>query len=296
MNHVFIVNPISGNGNYKNVIEWIEEYFEKSNETYEILITESVGHAKTLASNYNKNDILYAVGGDGTAHEILNGMSFESQLAVIPSGTGNDFYRMISNSRDLKAMLIATIEGNTTKVDVGLASGIRFLNCLNLGIDARVNKRVNESRNNIFPRKLAYMVYAVVEILQKYAQPITIKTDKETIQTNALLASFMNGKWYGGGFMSGPKADLKDGLLEMSVVSDMPLLKIFSVLPKYFKGTHLNLNVVNYKQIDHAHVSSTSSIVVGLDGEVFESSAMEVSVLPGVLTLRVPRGQNELHL
>lgn len=289
MKHIFIVNPISGNGNYQGVIEWVHQYFEMSRDDYEVHLTEYPGHAKEIASNYNSECILYAVGGDGTANEVLNGMNFESQLAIIPSGTGNDFFRNISKEKSLEKILESTIHGSVKKIDLGYTSGRYFMNCLNLGIDARVNLRVNQARQGIVPRKLSYIYYALREVVQKYAQPITVEYEGNVVKTNALLASFMNGKWYGGGFMSGPLADLSDGYLEMSIVEDMPLWKIFMVLPKYFLGKHLDLPVVNYKRVQHVKVSSDEKIVMGVDGEVFEEYSLEIEVKKLALSLRVPR-------
>lgn len=292
MKHIFIVNPISGNGNYRDVIDWVVELFSKTNDKYEIHVTKYPGHAKEIASQYDSNTVLYAVGGDGTAHEVLNGMDMNAQLAIIPSGTGNDFYRMISKNKDLRSVLEATINGETKKIDIGKTGNTYFLNCLNLGIDARINLNVNNARKSIIPRKLSYGIYALLEVLKKYAQTIEVDYDGTKVSTNALLASFMNGKWYGGGFMSGPFADLSDGYLEMSLVEDMPRWKIFTVLPKYFMGKHTDLSVVTYKRVKKVSVKSRELIVMGVDGEVFEDYSVDIEIVPSVLNLRIPNGQN----
>lgn len=291
MKHIFIINPISGNRKYKDVIKWIEDYFTNESDKYEIHITQYPGHAKEIASQFKGEYILYAVGGDGTANEVLNGMDFECQLALIPSGTGNDFYRNISSEKDIAKILDLTVNGTVKKVDIGKASNVYFMNCLNLGIDARVNLRVNEARHGMIPRKLSYAFYALVEVFQKYAQPIQVEFNGKSISSNALLASFMNGKWYGGGFKSGPLADLTDGYLEMSVVKDMPRWKILTVLPKYFLGNHLNLDVVTYERVQNVRVSSKELIVMGVDGEVFKDYNVDIEMLAGKLNLRVPREQ-----
>ncbi len=290
--NIFIVNPISGNGNYKEVIEWVHNHFKNNKQDYEVHITEYPGHAKEIASRFSDDVILYAVGGDGTAHEVLNGMNLNAQLAIIPSGTGNDFYRMISKDKTISRVLESTIYGQVKTIDIGKAAGSYFLNCLNLGIDARINLRVNNARSGFIPRKLSYATYALLEVMKKYAQTIDVTIDGVTTTTNALLASFMNGKWYGGGFMSGPFADYSDGLLEMSLVTDMPRWKIFKVLPKYFLGKHTDLSVVTYKQVNKVKVSSSSLIVMGVDGEVFEDYSVDIEVLPKALNLRVPFEQN----
>ena len=291
MNHVFIINPISGNGKYAKVIAWVEAYFKDSLETYQIHITQYPGHAKTIAATYGAGDVLYAVGGDGTAHEVLNGMNFTSELAIIPAGTGNDFFRMLSKQTKLETILLQTVEGVSQCIDVGTVNSKYFLNCLNLGLDAQVNFRVNEARNGHVPRSLLYMFYALAEVFKKKVHPIRVTQGDMTFETSVLLASFMNGKWYGGGFKSAPLAKLDDGLLEMILVSDMSILKILNVLPRYFRGKHLALDVVTYRRVNKVVISSNTEIVCGVDGEVFKDFEVTIDVLAHALTLRRPAEQ-----
>ena len=93
MKHVFIVNPTSGVGKYQVVIDYVKDYFEDKEDNYEIRITEYVGHATEIAREYDVSHVLYSVGGDGTSHEIINGMQEGVSLGIIPVGTGNDFFR-----------------------------------------------------------------------------------------------------------------------------------------------------------------------------------------------------------
>ena len=119
MKHVFILNPVSGRESAKTLIPVIEDYFKNSEEEYEILKTEYAGHAKELASQFHKEDnvCIYATGGDGTLWEVVNGLKPEVTFSIIPSGTGNDFFRMIeANIYDMAKLVKDTIEGEEIKI------------------------------------------------------------------------------------------------------------------------------------------------------------------------------------
>jgi diacylglycerol kinase family enzyme len=95
MKHIFIINPISGTKKFNQYMDYIEETMKDRKLEYEIILTQYEKHASTLASKYDENDdvTLYVFGGDGTVHEVINGIKPNIPLAIIPVGTGNDFYR-----------------------------------------------------------------------------------------------------------------------------------------------------------------------------------------------------------
>lgn len=286
--HVFIINPTSGTGEYQEILDLIKENFAGSELNYEIRKTEYVTHATEIAKEYTGEVVLYSVGGDGTAHEILNGISPEVEMAIIPVGTGNDFWRMIDYKGTLKDILYKTIQGKAIDIDVGLANGRRFLNCANIGFDAEVNKRVNNVHQDFVPRSIVYLYAALRELVRYKAIDVEIELDGVKTKHNILLSSFMNGKWYGGGFMSAPKADLTDRKLDVCIVEDMPANKILSVIPKYYKGTHLDLKEVSYRQVSKIRIRSKEKIIIGNDGELFEFDDIEIRIDPNTLKLRLP--------
>lgn len=289
MKHVFIVNPISGKGDYRKVEAWVKNYFEDKEDDYEIIRTDYPGHASEIAAQYGKDVILYSVGGDGTAHEIINGMNLEeSALAIIPVGTGNDFWKMYRIHESLEVILEKTINGTLRHVDLGYSANRYFLNCLNVGVDAEVNRRVNNSRSKLIPRTFIYMIFAVVELIRKKAVTFEYVIDGERHSFTTLLASFMNGKWYGGGFKSAPNAVFDDGLLDVTIVEDVPLRRIPKLLPMYYKGTHLNEDVVNLYRAEKIVVKAPKSVAVGLDGEVIELDTFTIELLKGKLMLMTP--------
>lgn len=285
MNHVFIVNPVSGSGRYTKVLSIVQTYFKDKEGSFELRFTEGVGHATKIASEYFDHDtVLYSVGGDGTSHEILNGLNEGVSLAIIPVGSGNDFWRNIDYEGSLEDVVIATIEGHNLLIDVGVANGRKYLNSANIGFDAMVNLAVNKFRFEWFPRKFIYAIFAIKSLIRKHTVDFSI----DGVKHSALLASFMNGRWYGGGFMSAPRASLTDGLLDVCIVKDISRRRILSLFPVYYKGKHLDLDVLTYSKLKSFKISSDSEIVYGLDGEIFFDRSISFSILASGLSLRVP--------
>lgn len=289
MDHVFIVNPVSGSGRYTRVLTIIQDYFSDREDSFEIRFTEYVGHATEIAAEYTSNGtVLYSVGGDGTSHEIVNGLCEGVSLGIIPVGSGNDFWRMIDYKESLEKIVVDSIEGKNVLIDVGVVNGVRYLNCANIGFDALVNKGANEFRFKWFPRSFVYVLFALKCLLRKDTISFSFEVNGEVVEHTALLASFMNGQYYGGGFRSAPLASMTDGLIDVCIVEDVSRRRIISLLPKYFKGAHLDLDIVSFMKVSSFRISSASDLVFGLDGEISFASVIDVEVLPKAVSLRVP--------
>lgn len=287
MKHVFIVNPTSGKGNYKVLVDWVEHNLEENQ--YDIVYTKYVGHAKDLAESYGPDVILYAVGGDGTAHEVLNGMHQDASLGIIPTGTGNDFYKMIGDKKQLLSMIEKTVlHGVTRKVDVGKVNGNLFLNCTNIGVDADVNQRANKMQMKYMPHELVYLISALREIFSIKPYDIEIKEDNVFEKKPITLLSVMNGKFYGNGFQSAPKAEIDDGYLDFCMVAPVTTMRAFKLLSKYNQGKHLSLEEVTYKKVEKLEIKSEQPLVVGCDGEIFETNHLRIEVMKHHLNLRTP--------
>ena len=114
MKHLFIINPMAGKGRTLEYIPEIKKIFKVIKDEYFIQITNRPGHATEIVRSYVKTDIfrVYSIGGDGTLNEVLNGIvGSGSSLAVIPSGSGNDFFRSLCNDNKLSNLLLRTIKG-----------------------------------------------------------------------------------------------------------------------------------------------------------------------------------------
>lgn len=289
MKHIFIVNPTSGNGQYKKLIDQIKLVF-KDREDYEIIMTEYPKHAAEIAARFDDNHRLYCIGGDGTAHEVLNGVRDGVQVGFIPAGSGNDFLRNLEPKRDVDNIISNIIVGESVPIDVVSFNGKKQLNCANIGLDTDVNQMVNDSSLTLIPRRMLYMLYAIKALILKKSTTLFVEHDGIVKEYEVLLATFMNGQYYGGGFKAAPLANLQDGYFDVTLVGNISRLRIMRLLPIYFKGKHLGIDVVTNFQAKHIKVHSKTDVLVGCDGETEMIKEIEMSILPEGLNLIIPKG------
>lgn len=289
MKHIFIINPTSGNGKYKDIIIQINQVFENRDD-FEIIMTEYPGHAQEIAQSYRGDFTLYSVGGDGTAHEVLNGLQEGVAMGLVPVGSGNDFRRNIEPLTDLENIVSRLVNGAKVDVDYVMFNDRKQLNCANIGLDADVNEGVNQSNIKFLPRKFLYALFALKCLIFKKTINVDVEVNGKRSSHNVLLASFMNGSYYGGGFKSAPLADVTDGLMDVTLIRNISRLRILSLMPVYFKGQHMGLDIVEAYQTDHIKVTSKIPIIVGCDGEIMKMNAFELKVIKHGLPLVLPQG------
>lgn len=292
MKHVFIVNPISGHQNALELIPSIERYFESNPHEYIIHLTQYPKHATEIASQYHNSDdvTIYACGGDGTINEVFNGLAPSVPMAVIPVGTGNDFFSMLKiKETKLEDILKATIEGKEVLVDAGQCNDLRFVEAMSMGFDADVAAYANTlSRQKWLPSSMVYWTSVIKNIVSRKTYHMTIDIDGKTINEKLLLIAIMNGRAYGGGFLPTPYSDIQDGYLDICVIENAALPKILNALPKYQKGTHLKLDIVRFYKAKNLKIQTNQDVHMQRDGEVSVARNLNISILEKGLKLRVP--------
>lgn len=291
MNHVFIINPTSGNKKSALLVDDIHRHLKKLNEPYEIIFTEYTGHATEIAANYHDVDTcVYAVGGDGTAYEVLNGLQDNVCMAIVPAGTGNDFYRMLDLGKDLNNSLRDTIFGREVYVDYAVSNGRKFINMMALGLDAYASHVAqNIAKKLPLPRALVYVVSAIIAIASPKKFDIEAHVNGEVIKKRIILFAIMNGKWYGGGFTPTPNANIQDGKLDLCFVDDCSKLRLMQLLPMYSKGTHVNEKEVSFYRTEEFTLRSQEIAPLSMDGEVGYETFIHVKMMKQKLRMRIPQ-------
>ncbi|HZJ87371.1 MAG TPA: diacylglycerol kinase family protein [Erysipelothrix sp.] len=290
MKHVFIINPAAGEGKYQKVVSWVERNFSEND--FSIHITKYPGHAKEIAAMYEKDTVLYSVGGDGTAFEVVNGMNFENELAVIPVGTGNDFVKMVPYKGDIIQLLEDTVfKGHVEKIDIGQANEHLFLNEANIGLDARVVASADKFRGKtMVPRTMIYLAAAIKEVFRMEPVKLDIYNDDFKRHKNVSLLAIMNGQYYGSAFRSAPQAKINDGLLDLVIVDEISRVKAFSLIPKYMKGKHEGLDIVEFLKVKDVTIENKEGMIYVCDGEIFTAHKIDIKIHPGKLKYRFPKG------
>ena len=294
MKHLFIINPVAGKGNAKSYIPAIHNHFKGKTEEYHIEITRNPGHAMDLAKLYSeKGDYrIYAIGGDGTLNEVLNGMAgSNSCLGVLPAGSGNDFLKTIYDSRDFGDILKKTINGEVKPIDCGQINNRYFINIMSVGLDAEVayySSKINKKLH--LAGTLSYLLGIAAALMKgKIRFPIKITfDDSETIETEIALTACTNGKYYGGGFIPVPYTEFNDGILDVCYVEKKSLLSILRLIPKYMKGTHTKMKGVNFKSIKKMKIESDEDLRINIEGELITAKEINVQVKTSFINFIIP--------
>lgn len=292
MKHLFIINSKAGKGKAIKLIPDIKNAFKDSSEEFIIEVTEKVGHATELVRNYvnRENYRVYAVGGDGTLNEVLNGMvSTESCLGVIPSGSGNDFIKSIYKEKLPENIIKDTINGKTKMIDLAKVDDRYFINISSVGIDAEVVDNAKIFKKYPFiSGKIAYILSAIITILMyKYKSIQLIIDDRELTLKNTLIA-FANGKYYGGGMKVAPSADIQDGFFDICVINKLSRVKMLTLFPRLIKGTHSQIKEVSFYKGKKVAINSKEEITVNIDGEIMKRKNVIFEIIPRRINFIVP--------
>lgn len=293
MRHLFIVNPAAGNGSTLKLIPEIENFFRKNGGNYKIEITKQIGDAKDIASRYTSSENLrvYSVGGDGTLNEVLNGMvGSASSLAVIPSGTGNDFIKSIIPQYSIKNILQNTIQGTEKVLDCANVNGRYFLNISSMGFDADIaHNAVKYKKSIILPRKLAYIISIFTTLFKYKHKHMIIEIDGKTIfDSNVLLIAVANGKYYGGGVNISPHSKLEDGKLNISLVGAVKVTRILQAMLQLARGKYEEISELNFLVGKRIKIKCDNEIFMNIDGELVETNEADFEIFPSKIKFIIP--------
>lgn len=276
-----ILNPAARHGAGRRLRTVIERELERRSLTFDVVETEGPGHAVELARAAADAGIrrVVAAGGDGTVHEVANGLMAAAgappALGLIPIGTGNDFVKMVPGSAT-RAQAFETLAGGCeSPVDVGVVrwdGGLEyFMNAMGTGIDVEVVRQMR--RSGWMPGMLIYLT-ALMRALAHYRPlPIRIVVDGVESTGRIMILAVCNGPSIGGAFRVCPTARPDDGVLDACVVRELPLHRIVRVVARVLRGTHAGQPGVSM----HRGTRVTLSVDDGrplpfqLDGELREA-------------------------
>lgn len=293
MKHVFLLNPVAGTKKFqKGLTDKIRKAAVRHDLDYEIHITTGPGDAREYTAGcHSRKDVrFYAIGGDGTLNETVNGIlrrKCYSELALIPCGTGDDFVRVFPEKASYLD-LDCQITAKATAVDViGTDLGTYGINMVNIGIDAQTAADVHRF-SRFFPGTPAYVISLVNRLMHKLGIKMKLTIDdRHVIEGNFILTAFANGKACGGGFFAAPKAEINDGLLEITAVKKLTRLQFISMVKGYKNGTHLDdpryKDFIHYCRGKKVTLETPEPTKICIDGEIFETDTVTVELLPKAL-------------
>lgn len=293
---LIIANPTARHGETAPLVPVVQRLLE-STERHHIALTERPGHAQHIARAASGYDVVVAMGGDGTVHEVLNGLMAIPQrrrpaLSLFPTGSGNDWRRILGISTDLPTAVNQVLTGTRRRIDVGVCNGVYFANSFSIGLDARVTAKAIEMKVTTGRSGLALYFQALMDVLLHDFGSVELDTavdGGEPAVRDVLMIAATIGRTYGGGFKITPDAIDDDGLLEVCMIDRLPLASALWRLGFVVAGKHRWMSMVHLERHTTLDISADRPVPGQMDGEVLLASRYEVGIVPAGLEVIVPR-------
>jgi diacylglycerol kinase (ATP) len=298
---VLIANPRAGRGKAVAALPRIERVLRDEGLDYRIVRTTHPGHATDAAHHALRTGerFLVAVGGDGTVHEVVNGMirngtaiAPDAVLGVVAAGSGCDFVRTFglpgdagAAARRLAGDRVRVIDVGTVTCTDGDAERTRyFVNIAEAGLGGAVVART--ARLGRFLGAARYASGFWLTLPGFRPTPVRLDADGEASSWRAFNVVVANCSFYGGGMRISPKSDPCDGLLDVLVMTG-PKSDAFSTLPKVYRGTHLPHRNIAELRAGRIRLDADRPFPVEADGEIVGRTPVSFGIIPGVLRLKV---------
>jgi diacylglycerol kinase (ATP) len=296
-----IVNPAAGAGKTGRLWPEIMGIIKGNGLRFEHKLTEAPGHAVELAREAAKQgyELVVAVGGDGTIHEIVNGLYSsgylpEASLGIISTGTGSDYIRTIGVPRAYKEACRRFIEPKLRAVDLGLVEYRRhgstaeriFVNFAGVGFDAEIVRRTTQQFKSLGALP-SYLMGALTTLMTYRNKDVSVKLDGIEEHRRVCTIITNNGRYGGGGMYTAPHAELADGFFDVMIVDDITKPDFLVSLPRLYKGTHLTHPKVTMKLAKEVEIQSKQKMSLQADGELLGEVPARIRILPLALKIIV---------
>jgi diacylglycerol kinase (ATP) len=243
---------------------------------------------------------LVVVGGDGTVHEVVDGLmqsglGSSAELGILPLGTGRDFAHSLRIPRRLDAAIEVARSGRVRTIDAGCATYATesgeatayFANFAGAGISGAIARRANQTTKALGGR-LSFL-WATIAVFSRW-QPadMTIEIDGRRREARLLEALAMNGDYTAGGMWVAPEAAPDDGGFDIVLIGDFSKGEFVSTFPKIYRGTHVSHRKVEIVRAHELRVDAATPLPIVLDGEQPGTTPVRFELVPQALRLRVP--------
>lgn len=285
-----VVNPASGAKKLEIVLRELVDFLVFKNHKFEVFLTaKSQNGWKTVEEHFDESySDLVILGGDGTINEAVNRLKYDRPISIIPTGTRNDFVKMLDLGSSLEDYIQVIDHGKIIKIDLGVCNGRKFVNGVGIGFDGQIVADMNQK--SFFLRGPAKYYYFVLRILAScLSHRFKFKIDDKKLEKDMILLCVANGSTFGGNFKLTPAADLQDGRLDICEVGKLSSIKRFLNIYKLRNGTHGALEEVNFYQATKVEVAEDPDLNAHIDGEYFGIPPFKFEILPQALQVRVKK-------
>ena len=288
----FIVNPVSGGKDKKKVLAAIDRYMDRSQFSWEVRTTGQAGDATAWARE-SEADIVVAVGGDGTVSEVATGLLGTGKaLGIIPCGSGDGLALHLGISRNPVKAVRTLNEACIATIDAARLDGRPFFCTAGVGLDADVAfDFARSSTRGLFTYiSTAWRLWMQGDRARRYV----VETDTDTWTGPAVIITVGNANQWGNDARIVPKASLRDGLLDVSVVEPFATWEIPALAARLMTGKADTSRHVRSFRGTHVQIRRDHPGPAHCDGDPFEAGVdLSMEIVPGALNVVVPRARLE---
>ena len=264
-----IYNPYAGRGRARRHVASAEEHLRARGARVDLESSTDPADLVRIASESSRAgyDRVVIAGGDGSLNLAIREFDLtRGTLGLIPTGSGDDFAKVLGLPRDVRRACDVIIDGTVREVDVALANGIRYLGVAGLGFDSEVAAFAN--RDVKFLRGSAVYLYAIFRVLPKFTpHTVRIQSENGTREEQIMFAVVGNSRQYGGGIRITPDAKIDDGLLDLCIVHRTTRGQLLKTLPRAYTGAHVSSPFVEIRRGREFSFESERPLEVYADGE-----------------------------
>ena len=286
----FIINPVSGTANKAGVLKYIGKVFGDMKQ-YDLHLhtTRSRDDGYDVAKHYAEQgfETIVAVGGDGTVNEVARSlMGTKTALGIVPMGSGNGLARHLQIPMDYREAIDAIIKNKTQPIDAAKINDHIFFCTAGIGFDALIGKRFNASSKRGLQ---TYFRESAKEIFSYIPQDYVLNIDGEEITRKAFLITFANASQWGNNFYIAPRAHSSDGLLDVVIWREFPLIVAPWILPQLLTKTFNKAPYIETFRSRNITVRRKTEDYVHFDGDsCIMGKELEIKIIPLALRAIIP--------
>ncbi|HEX9218472.1 MAG TPA: diacylglycerol kinase family protein [Gemmatimonadales bacterium] len=278
-----ILNPAAGRGAARRVESIVARAFRAQGWAVDVVRTEGPGHAQVLAAQAVRQGAKHvvAVGGDGTVHEVANGLlggNTDAALGVVPIGSGNDFAKLLGLfGHDPLHAVARLVTARSRRFDAGRVAGEWFVNSVGFGFAPAVVKTRNRMQH--LRGFLSYLVPVVQTFFQFEPMVFDVTAAGFHERGYMMMIEVCNGTTSGGSYRFAPDADPADGKLDVCLIRRVSLPRFLVAIPRVMRGTHVKMREVALIKTAKLVVRSPAQpLMLHVDGELREPGVNECTV------------------
>ncbi len=283
-----IANPAAGSAkNYRRQAAMLQAELLVRDWSYDWHETAADHPIATLVreKQHQHSDIL-VIGGDGTLHHTINGMTTPVPLSIVPTGTGNDYVKNLDLPKNPDKILDMIEADQRLLVDLGVCNGRKFLNGIGVGFDGQIVADMLQTYVPVLSGHAKYY-YHVLRILSTYRErDLTYQQAGQTHVKKLLLLTVAKGTTFGGGFRLTPQGRLDSGKLAICQIGRIGPVRRFLNVGRLSKGTHAHLKEVTLFDTESLCILEQPLVEAHIDGEYLGKPPFDIKVSPRALSIR----------